>query len=374
MSPVNTMRPTKPLRNLHVDNLPAMKQSSLRSLFAPYGRITRCRVVTTEQGQSAGYAFVMFEHEYEARHAMSAMDHVRVFSDWRIDEKQQIELNDEPSSDESLNVTKLSSLSSSPGCDATLLWSPPSDAVLEHDGSYRLSNGIVVNDRGHVGKRLRVSLARQRAKQSAMPPMIQCMPATNTNLYISSLPPHYAKQHLDALFRSFGNIIDSRILLDRTTGNSRCVGFVRFDNRYACELAIGTWNGRTPSDATQPLSVRFAVDRTSNSPQLEHQTGPFINTTFHHPHYDMSSYVLHAPSSPSSGSPMSHLDYDSYPSFLSMQPGSPRSPLSVGMMSPMTQCGSPIHQPLNSFMFDPRLQMLSLQGPPKITDITGHIH
>ena len=80
----------------------------------------------------------------------------------------------------------------------------------------------------------------------------------NANLYVAHLPNAYTTVELEALFRPFGNIITSRVLADTTTGDSRGVGFVRFDKHTEAETAISALNGQTLPHSSQPLLVKFA--------------------------------------------------------------------------------------------------------------------
>ena len=80
----------------------------------------------------------------------------------------------------------------------------------------------------------------------------------NANLYVAHLPVTYTMLDLEALFKPFGNIITSRVLVDTVTGVSRGVGFVRFDRNTEAETAISALNGKTLHGSTQPLLVKFA--------------------------------------------------------------------------------------------------------------------
>ena len=97
----------------------------------------------------------------------------------------------------------------------------------------------------------------------------------------------YSKQQLDGLFAPFGMIVESRILLDRETGLSRGVGFVRYETQVSCNAAIRAWNGRNLPDVPEhkagaagsamgggqagnrggrnggAITVRYATDRNS---------------------------------------------------------------------------------------------------------------
>eukprot|EP01098_Paradermamoeba_levis_P000662 TRINITY_DN1074_c0_g1_i9.p1 TRINITY_DN1074_c0_g1~~TRINITY_DN1074_c0_g1_i9.p1 ORF type:complete len:152 (-),score=30.17 TRINITY_DN1074_c0_g1_i9:760-1215(-) len=64
-------------------------------------------------------------------------------------------------------------------------------------------------------KTLKVSLARPSSQA------IQ-----HANLYVGNLDKHMTKLALDQIFAPYGRIIDSKILIDPKTGESRGVGFV----------------------------------------------------------------------------------------------------------------------------------------------------
>jgi ELAV like protein 2/3/4 len=104
-----------------------------------------------------------------------------------------------------------------------------------------------VNGKQIENKRLKVSYARPSSSA------IQ-----HANLYISQLDPHITKQMLDKLFSPFGAIIDSKILVDPKTGESRGVGFVRYDTRTQAQAAINAMNGAHLPQLSQPLHVKFA--------------------------------------------------------------------------------------------------------------------
>lgn len=326
----------RPLRNLHVDNLPPVSEARLRELFTEWGRIVRVRVVRDEvSGVYGGYGFVMYEKEEEARLAIERMDGQLVFSEVKWEglednsEGHQARLNEAAAAaaqqadnppvntggsgsstessgsstpaevaalDESTESTTGTSSLSSPSNTADTApststplppFTPPEDATHNADGTYTLQSGVLLSAYGQIGKCLRVTLARQKkpphAQTHSLTPINQhsaYQPTVNTNLYIAGLPVSYNKQQLDALFTPFGVIVESRILLDRQTGNSRGVGFVRYENQVSCNAAIRAWNGRRLPDAADykgvngvasgrgernagAITVRYATDRNS---------------------------------------------------------------------------------------------------------------
>ncbi|XP_037918116.1 ELAV-like protein 2 isoform X2 [Hermetia illucens] len=84
------------------------------------------------------------------------------------------------------------------------------------------------------------------------------------NLYVSGLPKNLSQPDLEAMFAAYGRIITSRILCDNMSG----VGFIRFDQRVEAERAIQDLNGKVPKGCTDPITVKFANNPSSNSKAL----------------------------------------------------------------------------------------------------------
>ena len=319
LQPAPTQRP---LRNLHVDNLPPVSEARLRDMFGEWGRIVRVRVVRDEEsGVYGGYGFVMYEREEEARLAIEQMDGRLVFSEGRWEGLEDTHAGYEARANETTAAAEQSnrqaaisgsgsgsSADSSGGSTPAELnessestagssthaadsasssspplppFTPPEDATHNPDGTYTLRSGVLLSAYGQIGKCLRVTLARQKkpphTQVHGLAPINQhspYQPTVNTNLYIAGLPVSYTKQQLDALFTPFGPIVESRILLDRQTGNSRGVGFVRYESQVSCNAAIRAWNGRRLPDVLDyrtavggrhsgAITVRYATDRNS---------------------------------------------------------------------------------------------------------------
>lgn len=73
------------------------------------------------------------------------------------------------------------------------------------------------------------------------------------------IPRNWTAQDLESYFSQCGQIITSRILVNPTSGTSKGVGFVRFDQRHEAEQAIEKLNGRIPtSSQSEPITVRHA--------------------------------------------------------------------------------------------------------------------
>lgn len=63
------------------------------------------------------------------------------------------------------------------------------------------------------------------------------------NLFIYHLPQEFGEYELTQLFMPFGNVVSAMVYADRATSQSKCFGFVSYDNPNSAHVAIQTMNG-----------------------------------------------------------------------------------------------------------------------------------
>ena len=65
----------------------------------------------------------------------------------------------------------------------------------------------------------------------------------DSNLFILHFPREWANADLYQAFAPYGRIISANIFLDKDTGESRCFGFVSYDNPGSAQAAVSAMNG-----------------------------------------------------------------------------------------------------------------------------------
>ena len=105
--------------------------------------------------------------------------------------------------------------------------------------------------------------------------------SNHTNLYIKPLLDNTSEEDLRNLFLKFGQILNCKVMVDKQTGTSRRIGFVRFATKESAAIAIQEMNGVKLTPESPALIVRHAetlyqknIRKMRNIPQKEYVVVP----------------------------------------------------------------------------------------------------
>ncbi|XP_074664993.1 CUGBP Elav-like family member 5 isoform X3 [Strix aluco] len=283
-------------------------------LFEPFGVIDECTVLRGPDGNSKGCAFVKFSSHTEAQAAIHALHGSQTMP---LMQQQTTVLSTShgsylgpgvafsPCHIQQMGAVSLNGLPAAPLAPASGLHSPPLLGTAAMPGLVApISNGftgVVPFPNGHptletvytnglvpysaqspsVAETLHPAFTGVQQYAAVYPtttitPIAQSIPQPppilqqqregpeGCNLFIYHLPQEFGDNELMQMFLPFGNIISSKVFMDRATNQSKCFGFVSFDNPSSAQTAIQAMNGfqigmkrlkvqlKRPKDANHP--------------------------------------------------------------------------------------------------------------------------
>ncbi|KAL6093427.1 hypothetical protein STEG23_029212 [Scotinomys teguina] len=137
------------------------------------------------------------------------------------------------------------------------------DKVAGHSLGYGFVNYVTAKDaEGTISTLNGLRLQSKTIKVSYAHPSSEVI--KDANLYISGLPRTMTQKDVEHMFSRFGRIINSRVLVDQTTGLSRGVAFICFDKRSEAEVAITNFNGHKLPGSSEPITVKCAANPNQN--------------------------------------------------------------------------------------------------------------
>jgi len=128
-------------------------------------------------------------------------------------------------------------------------------------------------------------------------------PLSSVNLYVANFSKSWSEANLQQLCEAYGEIESAKVLIDKTTGKSRGVGFVKFKSPEAAAAAVHALNNSTQADQSYPLQVKFARDSTAEGTGMMRGHGG-ASARFHPFHKQMrtgAGFAAHSATGPNLG-------------------------------------------------------------------------
>lgn len=177
-------------------------------------------------------------------------------------------------------------------------------------------------------------------------------PDPTDNLYVKPLPADFTEEQLVELFAPYGNIITATILVDRRTGVSKQVGFVRYDKVESATVALEKLDGSRLAPHKPWLIVKYAESDSQKAVRQARNVSP--TSTPSPPPYYIEEHPPSDPPSPNistSPDPLFIPAYNPVPSpyhtpqylFPTPYTGHPPFPSPTSYPSPISYPTSPHH-------------------------------
>ncbi len=88
-----------------------------------------------------------------------------------------------------------------------------------------------------------------------------------TRLYVGGIPYRTTEEALKDAFAQAGQVVSTKIIIDRMTGRSRGFGFVEMSTPEEAQKAIELWHGKELEGRTLTVNEARPLEDRGNAPQ-----------------------------------------------------------------------------------------------------------
>lgn len=251
------------------------QEDELQILFSPFGNIEDISILRNPDGTSKGCAFVKFNLRQEAQKAIENLDGIATVEGATNPITVKFADTDKQRAQRKLNQ-QMSMLQSTYPMMTNMLAAQQS-AFIQPNFAFQSSIAptttqftpfyqVQTTNPPTTSTEISFALQQQQyaaaaAAGGAYTPLLFGQPINpalvnpaaivtpqkegpeGANLFIYHLPPTFMDADLLTTFAPFGNVISAKVFIDKKTGQSKCFGFISYDNPSSGAAAIQNMNG-----------------------------------------------------------------------------------------------------------------------------------
>jgi len=119
----------------------------------------------------------------------------------------------------------------------------------------------------------------------------------SNNLYVKPLLMTTTEDDLRSLFSPYGHVTDVKVMVDKNTGASRQIGFVRFGTIAEAAMALNQMNGKQLEPSASPLVVKYAESQEKKQERRlkQHHKQQQLNVPMNPPPMPQPQYRVFSP-------------------------------------------------------------------------------
>jgi CUG-BP- and ETR3-like factor len=253
---------------LFVGQIPRnFSEDDMRALLSPYGQVNDVSILRHPDGVTKGCGFATMENKAAAQSAISALDHSKTFEGCRSALVVRFADTDKDKAQKKGLIGGGGVGGFPMGSPMMYGMSPVQAQALMFQQQHLLGLGGM-HGQGHQGAMAHQNpmgfgldmsqaqagvqqfyaggFAGQQYGQHNAGPQVQAnqrQGPEGANLFIYHLPKEFDDNALATTFLPFGNIVSARVFVDPKTGESKCFGFVSYDNAQSGTSAIQAMDG-----------------------------------------------------------------------------------------------------------------------------------